>query len=55
MAPRMQQDIEMGYGGSEAGNEAQDVESLQPPRRGLGWKTDVRLRKISVPVKVKKY
>ncbi|PMD58304.1 uncharacterized protein K444DRAFT_442681 [Hyaloscypha bicolor E] len=38
MAPRMQQDIEMGYRGSEAGNEAQDVESLQPPRRGLGWK-----------------
>ncbi|KAH8784320.1 hypothetical protein BGZ57DRAFT_925319 [Hyaloscypha finlandica] len=40
MAPRMQQDIEMGYRGSEAGNEAQDVESLQPPRRGLWWKTD---------------
>jgi hypothetical protein len=45
----------MGYRGSEAGNEAQDVESLQPPRRGLGKQIHVRLREISVPVKVKEY
>jgi len=52
MAPRMQQDIEMGYRGSEAGNEAQ-TSRVCSHHVGAWVENRCKLRKISVPVKGK--